>query len=33
MNFWKKLAEGIPEEVMGNKEVREAFLGTEALPC
>ena len=33
MNFGEKLAEGLPEEVMENKEVREAYLGTEALPC
>jgi ABC-type branched-subunit amino acid transport system ATPase component len=33
MNFGEKLAEGIPKEVMGNKKVREAYLGTEALPC
>jgi len=29
MNFGKKIAEGIPGEVMGSKEVREAYLGTE----
>jgi hypothetical protein len=33
MNFGKKLDEEILKEVMGNKEVREAFLRTEALPC
>jgi branched-chain amino acid transport system ATP-binding protein len=33
MNFGGKLAEGHPEEVMENKEVREAYLGTEAVPC
>ena len=33
MNFGGKLAEGSPEEVMGNKEVREAYLGSEAVPC
>jgi hypothetical protein len=33
MNFWEKFAEGIPEEVMGNKEFREAFLETEAVLC
>jgi ABC-type branched-subunit amino acid transport system ATPase component len=33
MNFGKKFAEGIPEQVMENKEVRKAFLGTEALSC
>lgn len=33
MNFGEKLAEGVPEEVMGNREVREAYLGTEAVPC
>ena len=33
MNFGEKLAEGLPEEVMENKEVREAYLGPEALPC
>jgi hypothetical protein len=33
MNFWEKPAEGIPEKVMGKKEVRETFLGTEAVPC
>lgn len=30
MNFGEKLAEGTPEEVMGNDKVREAYLGTEA---
>jgi branched-chain amino acid transport system ATP-binding protein len=29
MNFGEKLAEGTPEEVMSNPEVREAYLGTE----
>jgi len=33
MNFGEKLAEGSPEEVMENREVREAYLGTEAVPC
>jgi len=33
MNFGEKLAEGIPEEVMKQKNVREAYLGTEAVPC
>ncbi len=33
MNFGEKLAEGVPEEVMENKEVREAYLGTEAVQC
>jgi branched-chain amino acid transport system ATP-binding protein len=33
MNFGEKLAEGSPEDVMKNKEVREAYLGTEAVPC
>jgi len=33
MNFGEKLAEGIPEEVMKQKNVREAYLGTEAAPC
>jgi branched-chain amino acid transport system ATP-binding protein len=33
MNFGEKLAEGPPEKVMENKEVREAYLGTEAVPC
>ncbi len=31
MNFGEKLAEGAPKEVMENREVREAYLGTEAL--
>ena len=31
LNFGEKLAEGTPEEVMANKEVREAYLGTEAV--
>jgi branched-chain amino acid transport system ATP-binding protein len=30
MNFGKKIAEGASEEVMETKEVREAYLGTEA---
>jgi len=30
MNFGEKIAEGAPEEVMETKEVREAYLGTEA---
>jgi branched-chain amino acid transport system ATP-binding protein len=29
MSFGEKLAEGTPEEVMSNREVREAYLGTE----
>ncbi len=29
MSFGEKLAEGTPDEVMANKEVREAYLGTE----
>jgi branched-chain amino acid transport system ATP-binding protein len=33
LNFGEKLAEGSPEEVMGNREVREAYLGTEAVSC
>jgi branched-chain amino acid transport system ATP-binding protein len=33
MNFGEKLAEGPPVEVMENKEVREAYLGREAVPC
>ena len=33
LNFGEKLAEGSPEEVMANKEVREAYLGTEAVTC
>ena len=33
MNFGEKLAEGPPVEVMENKEVREAYLGTETVPC
>jgi branched-chain amino acid transport system ATP-binding protein len=33
MNFGEKLAEGSPEAVMENKEVREAYLGTEVVPC
>lgn len=33
MNFGEKLAEGSPEEVMANTEVRKAYLGTEAVPC
>jgi branched-chain amino acid transport system ATP-binding protein len=31
MNFGEKLAEGVPQEVMENRTVREAYLGTEAL--
>jgi branched-chain amino acid transport system ATP-binding protein len=30
MNFGEKLAEGTPEEVMGDHKVKEAYLGTEA---
>jgi len=30
MNFGEKIAEGTPEEVMETKEVKEAYLGTEA---
>jgi ABC-type branched-subunit amino acid transport system ATPase component len=33
MDFKANLAEGSPEEVMENREVREAHLGTEAVPC
>jgi ABC-type branched-subunit amino acid transport system ATPase component len=33
MNFGKKLAEGSPEAVMAKPEVREAYLGTEAVEC
>jgi branched-chain amino acid transport system ATP-binding protein len=33
MNFGEKLDEGPPEEVMENKEVREAYLGMEPVPC
>ena len=33
MNFGEKLTEGVPEEVMENKEVREAYLGTEVVQC
>ena len=33
MNFGEKLAEGVPEEVMESKKVREAYLGTEAVQC
>ena len=33
MNFGEKLAEGSSEEVMENKEVREAYFGMEAAPC
>ena len=29
MNFGEKIAEGSPQDVMANKEVREAYLGTE----
>ena len=29
MNFGKKIAEGVPEEVMESKEVKEAYLGVE----
>jgi len=33
MNVGEKPAGGSPEEVMKNREVREAYLGTEARPC
>ncbi|MBA7711042.1 hypothetical protein ES703_119992 [subsurface metagenome] len=29
MNFGEKIAEGMPQEVIENKEVRKAYLGTE----
>jgi ABC-type branched-subunit amino acid transport system ATPase component len=29
MNFGKKIAEGVPSEVMGSEEVRKAYLGEE----
>jgi len=31
MNFGEKIAEGTPDEVMANKEVREAYLGIEVV--
>jgi ABC-type branched-subunit amino acid transport system ATPase component len=33
MNVGEKPTKGFPEEVMENREVREAYLGTEAEPC
>jgi len=33
MNFGEKLAEGPPKEVIANEKVREAYLGTETVPC
>jgi ABC-type branched-subunit amino acid transport system ATPase component len=33
VNFWEKPAGGSPEEVMENRKVREAYLGTEVGPC
>jgi branched-chain amino acid transport system ATP-binding protein len=33
LDFGEKLAEGNPEEVMAEPEVREAYLGTEAGQC
>lgn len=34
MNFGEKIAEGVPEEVIQRKEVKEAYLGTEVeQPC
>jgi ABC-type branched-subunit amino acid transport system ATPase component len=33
MNVGEKPAGESPEEVMENREVREAYLGTEAVPC
>ena len=29
MNFGEKIAEGIPQEVIENREVKKAYLGTE----
>jgi branched-chain amino acid transport system ATP-binding protein len=33
MNFGENITEGTPDEVMKNREVREAYLGTEAVSC
>jgi len=30
LNFGKKIAEGLPEEVRGNREVQVAYLGADA---
>jgi len=31
LNFGEKMTEGIPEEVMANEKVKEAYLGSEKL--